>query len=306
MKQYDIAILTDSVYENSTIINQYNENVLKEDLLLQCALEDKGLLVIRVDWSKKDFDWTSVKYAIFRSTWDYAERFEEFSKWCEQVKEQTTLINSYDQICWNMDKHYLLEMEQKGINIPESVFVEIGQKITLSELYHAYGWSHSVLKPAISAGGRHTYKLHKDNLEVYETMFQELIEKESMVLQPFLQNIPLKGELSLMVMNGQYTHAVLKKVKAGDFRVQDDFGGSVEPYEANKEEIAFSEKIIQACSPLPLYARVDIVWDNDDQLALSELELIEPELWFRFKPEAAKVLAEGIEEMINQTPKVID
>ena len=37
--------------------------------------------------------------------------------------------------------------------------------------------------------------------------------------------------------------------------------------------------------------RVDIILDNNNQLALSELELIEPEMWFRFNPDAAKKLA---------------
>jgi len=299
MKQYDIAILTDARYESPEVVNQYSENILLEDKILKDALEKVGLTVIKVDWARKDFDWHSVDYAVFRSTWDYAERFREFSTWCEDVMKKTVLINPYQQIRWNMDKHYLQDLEQKGINIPDSVFIEPGQKITLSELHNAYGWTITVLKPAISAGGRHTYKLHKDHLEDYESVFQELITEESMMLQPFLKNVSLKGELSLMMMNGQFTHAVIKKAKAGDFRVQDDFGGSVESHQATQEEIAFAQNVMNACEPLPLYARVDIVWDNDDQLALSELELIEPELWFRLYPAAADVLAEGVLNLVN-------
>jgi len=300
MMQYDIAILTDARYENPVTIDQYNENILLEDQLVQKALEGRGLSVIRVDWAKQGFDWSKVRFAIFRSTWDYSERFEEFSKWCEMVKDKTQLINSFEQITWNMDKHYLKELESKGINIPESVFIEPHQKITLSELHAAYRWSHTVLKPATSAGARHTYKLHQDYLEDYESIFQELILEESMLLQPFLDSISTKGELSLMVVNGKYTHAVLKKAKEGDFRVQDDFGGSVEPYEPTISEIEFAEKVVKTCDVSPLYARVDLVWDNNGDLALSELELIEPELWFRFKPEAADELADGIVEMIRR------
>lgn len=299
MKQYDIAILTDARYENPTTIDQYNENILLEDQILQKALEAQGISVIRVDWAKQGFDWSTVKCAIFRSTWDYSDRFEEFSQWCQMVKDKTQLINSFEQITWNMDKHYLKELESKGINIPESVFIEPHQKITLSKLHTAYRWSHTVLKPAISAGGRHTYKLHKDYLEDYESIFQELILEESMLLQPFLNSIRTKGELSLMVINGKYTHAVIKMAKEGDFRVQDDFGGSVEPYEPTTAEIEFAEKVVNVCDVLPLYARADLVWDNNGDLALSELELIEPELWFRFKPEAADELAARIANLLN-------
>ena len=98
----------------------------------------------------------------------------------------------------------------------------------------------------------------------------------------------------MMVFNGKFTHAILKKAKAGDFRVQDDFGGSVSDYSPTNEEITFAENTVKACPELPIYARVDIFTDNNTKIALSELELIEPELWFRHHPEAATVLAEAI------------
>ena len=41
-----------------------------------------------------------------------------------------------------------------------------------------------------------------------------------------------------------------------------------------------------------------MVYDNNNELSLSELELIEPELWFRNYPEAAKNLAEEISKII--------
>jgi glutathione synthase/RimK-type ligase-like ATP-grasp enzyme len=120
-----------------------------------------------------------------------------------------------------------------------------------------------------------------------------------MMIQPFLDSIVEKGEISLIVIDGKYTHAVLKKVKFGDFRVQDDFGGTVHPYEATPEEIAIAEKAVAACPYHPLYARVDLVWDQNDELAVSELELIEPELFFRNRPEAAVLLAKAIAKYID-------
>ena len=90
-------------------------------------------------------------------------------------------------------------------------------------------------------------------------------EVEAMMLQPFLYNIIKKGEIGLMVFGGKVTHAVLKKVKDGDFRVQDDFGGSAVIYSPTEDEIAFAELSIAACEELPTYARVDIVWDNEGE-----------------------------------------
>jgi len=64
-------------------------------------------------------------------------------------------------------------------------------------------------------------------------------------------------------------------------------------------KISFAEKVVHACEPLPAYARVDVMWDNEDQLAVSEVELVEPELWFRECPEAADVLAGEVDKLIR-------
>ena len=79
-----------------------------------------------------------------------------------------------------------------------------------------------------------------------------------------------------------------------EVRVQDDFGGTVHDYKASESEIAFAEQAVEACDPQPLYARVDAIWDNNNQLVVSELEMIEPELWFRKDDQAADKLAEAI------------
>ena len=119
-----------------------------------------------------------------------------------------------------------------------------------------------------------------------------------MMLQPFQESIMTKGEYSLVVINGKYTHAVLKIAKAGDFRVQDDFGGTVHNHEATQEEISFAENAVKACPELPIYARVDVILDNNNKLAISELELIEPELWFRNHHNASTQLAKAIKKMV--------
>ena len=62
-------------------------------------------------------------------------------------------------------------------------------------------------------------------------------------------------------------------------------------------EIVFAEKCINACEPIPIYVSVDIFTDNDGLIALAELELIEPELWFRNNPLAAGLLAKTIQNL---------
>ncbi|AXG71104.1 cycloserine biosynthesis protein DcsG [Kordia sp. SMS9] len=297
MKPIDIVILTDNRYTNPIERDAYIDNILLEDQLVQDALEAAGFIVKRLAWDDATFDWNLTKYALFRTTWDYFDRFDEFSIWLEKVSRETTLLNSAKMIYWNIDKHYLQDLAKKDVAIVPTYFMEKGDTRSLAEIHKELSWTETVVKPCVSGAARHTYKLNLTNIGEHENIYKELIMKEAMMLQPFMHQIVTKGEISLIVINGKYTHSILKKAKKGDFRVQDDFGGSVHEYQASKEEIEFAEKAVQACIELPIYARVDMIWDNKNKLAISELELIEPELWFRYNHDAATQLAKGIKEI---------
>ena len=291
---YDIVILTDCRYENPEKTDWYIEQILLEDGLVQSALEKKGLKVIRKSWDTKDFDWTQSRYAIFRSTWDYFDRFGEFFSWFEKTRKALEFINCPEIIYWNLDKHYLNDLKQSNINIPPTIFIEKGDQQSLNALFKKTEWTKAVLKPAIAGAARETFLIKKEEHLNYEKELQRLIKNEAMLFQEFQHQIQSKGEMSLMMINGKFTHAVIKKAKAGDFRVQDDFGGTVVDYAPNKEEISFAKKAIAACPKATTYGRVDVFYDNDNLLSLGELELIEPELWFRKHTTAADKLADVI------------
>ncbi len=295
---YDVVILTDHRYVNPKKTNWYINQVLLEDKLLQEALEKRNLRVCKKDWADKNFNWEHTKYAVFRTTWDYFDRFEDFFQWLEKTKEKTNFINSEEIIKWNIDKHYLQDISNKGINIATTLFIEKNTKTTLKKLFNQSNFTEAVIKPAISGAARETYRINRNNYTKHEDKFQKLIKHECMLFQEFLNNIIITGEISIILINGNYTHAVKKIAKRGDFRVQDDHGGKVEKYIPNKEEISFAENCIIKCPFQPIYARVDIVYDNLGDLSLSELELIEPELWFRNNPQSAKLLAKEISNLI--------
>ena len=293
MAEFDILIATCDKYVAPKNITPYIQNVLTEDGLLISAFEKRGLNVVKKSWSDGSFDWSTTNKVLIRTTWDYFERFEEWKNWLLLVSQKTELINPVELIRWNMDKHYLGDLARRGINVPETHYIEMGTSTSLKELQSITGWEETILKPCVSGASRHTYKLNANNIEAHEAIFKKLIQHEVFMLQPFQHNIS-KGEISLMVMGGQFTHAVLKVAKPGDFRVQDDFGGTVQSYEPNAAEMDFAEKAVAACKPTPYLARVDIIRDNNNELAIIEIEMIEPELWFRLNPKAAEILAESI------------
>jgi len=293
MPLFDITILTDSWFLGKTRHNSHIEGIMQEDQLVQRALEKRGLKVRRINWDDPEVDWSETRYILFRSTWDYFERFPEFEHWLEGVKSLSSMLNPYKIIRWNLDKHYLLELAGKGIHIPPTRFMEQGEQKSLREFVEETSWNEIILKPVVSGAARHTYRFKPGESDQYEEIFHKMIQNEAMMIQEFQHQVPEKGELSFVVIGGRFTHAVLKKAKSGDFRVQDEFGGTLHSYDPSKEEIAFAEAVVSSCEEQALYARVDAVWDNQNQMAISELELIEPELWFRFNPDAAEKLADA-------------
>ncbi len=298
MEDYDIIILTDERYEAPDETNWYQANILGEERLLMAGLEARGLRTKRVAWSNAEFDWKRARAAVLRSTWDYFERFAEFSAWMDGVVSGLQFFNAPELVRWNVDKHYLRDLAERGVNVPTTQFIERGEKTTLREVMETNGWSEAILKPVVSGAARHTYRLNDANLDVHEAVLCELLREEAMMVQPFLGNVLTQGELSLIVIGGRCTHAVRKMAKQGDFRVQDDHGGTVHPHTPTADEIAFAERAVAACPQLPLYARVDAVLDESGALSLMELELVEPELFFRFHPPAADALAAAIAERL--------
>ncbi len=296
---YDFVILTDDRYVNPEKKDKYVQNILFEDGILIKELERIGFNVTRKSWSDPNFEWESTRYAIFRTTWDYFDRLSQFLNWLENTSLKTQFINDYSLVKWNLDKHYLKDLNNSNVPIVPTDFIEPDQDINLEVIFEQFSFDEMIIKPAISGAARHTYRVNKLNLNDYNKIFDDLHNNETWLIQPFLDTIISRGEISLIMINGNYSHSVLKIAKKGDFRVQDDFGGTVHDYQPAQNEIELAEKALKACPLLPVYARVDIVWDKMGRPLISELELIEPELFFRNRKASARELAQSISEKVN-------
>jgi glutathione synthase/RimK-type ligase-like ATP-grasp enzyme len=295
----DVALVTESRYEQPDEPDWYVEQILAEDGLLQAELTRRGLRSARVDWARADFAWSRARCAVLRTTWDYFHRPAAFSAWLDRASGQTRLLNPPALVRWNMDKHYLDDLRARGVHTVPTRFVEAGADTSLPSVLADAGWDDAVLKPVVSGAGRHTYRVDAAKAPEHDAVFRELLRSEAVMLQPFQRVILESGELSLMVIGGRYTHAVRKVARPDDFRVQDDHGGTVHPYAAPADEIAFAERAVAACDPTPVYARVDMLRDNDGLLAVMELELVEPELFMRLHLPAAEAFAERVADVLR-------
>ncbi len=316
-----VWVLTESRYAfphvDGPSLPQYEQNVLNEDVALVEALRTCGLDADRKVWSDPSVDWGAADALVFRTTWDYFDRWDEFQHWLHEVQKVTSLVNPAACLHWNLDKHYLLHLKDAGVPVVPSVIHRKQSGLPWAEVCQMFASMDVVIKPTVSGAAKDTFRVtrcqNKWHLapahpDAIEDLWASLLDRQDMMVQPFLPSVVAEGEISLMWLGGTVTHAVKKQAKPGDFRVQDDHGGTVVPHVMTSEERAFANHAMAAAVDLmaqrdmgtPLYARVDIVRDLNGAWALSELEMVEPELWFRMCPEAALVLAQAIAEHLTK------
>ena len=76
--------------------------------------------------------------------------------------------------------------------------------------------------------------------------------------------------------------------------MQPQYGGTHAAIEPSAEAIAIATSALAATPGEPLYARVDLVRLDGGELALIELELIEPALYLDVAPRSADALAAAL------------
>lgn len=276
------------------IITYEKEPLLTEDdRPLIAELAATGLAGIPVRWDDRDADWHSFAALIIRSCWDYHVRHDDFVRWLDTVEAAAVpVFNPVPLVRWNMDKRYLRELQARGIAIPGTVWVERGG-LSLAGLLDAAGWDDAIVKPAVSASATDTWRVRIADAEAREAEFAELSARTTVLVQRFVPEIETSGEWSLVFIGGQLSHAGLKRPRAGDFRVQKEHGGTVVPAEPPRAVVAASRDVMRALPIPPLFARIDGV-ETPDGYVLMEAECIEPDLFFRFRPESRRALVDAV------------
>lgn len=301
---FDVTVLTaDAHLPEPAADDWYNQQIHREEDLLIRGLKANGLRVARRSWSDSRFDWSCTRSALLRSTWDYFHRLPEFLAWLRRVRTLTRLINDAGLLDWNLDKRYLDDLAAAGVAVVPTHYVERGQGESLASIMAGRRWREVVFKPVVSGAARLTHRVDAGGLAEMDPLFARCVSQEPMMVQPFLPGIIAEGELSLVVIGGRLTHAIRKRARPGDFRVQDDHGGTVHPHVATAEERRFAELAVARCPAPAAYARVDAVRDATGRLCVMELELIEPELFFRFHEPAARALADHVAALLGQATR---
>ena len=190
--------------------------------------------------------------------------------------EATSLpvLNPVPLLRWNSDKRYLAELGAKGIATIPTRLVDKLDDADLDSARAEFG-DELVIKPPVSAAADGTHLLKSGD------QLPDSARGKEMLVQPFFASVAAEGEYSIMLFGGRFSHSIVKRPKAGDYRVQPHLGGTEVPCAPPEGAIDLAIAALKAAPADAVYARVDMVRDGEGALAIIELELIEPSLWLQ-------------------------
>lgn len=251
--------------------------------ILASALEGAGAEVVARSWTDPGA-LDGVDAASPLMAWAY---HLDPQMWLQKIEVWKTkaapMANRPDVLRWNTDKRYLQDLADAGALVVPTLAVEAVTPQALAEAHGRFGPS-LVAKPRISAGAHQTTRV-EDGLAAGG------LPDGPALIQPYLPAVTQEGELSLIYFGGDFSHAVTKVARPGDFRVQPQYGSTLTRVAPSKEALDVGRLVLEAAPRNLAYARVDLIRLGDGSLALMELELIEPDLYLGHAPDRAGAFA---------------
>jgi len=265
----------------------------QSDRLVATALIQQGHQVTPVPWESELAVFQAADLVIFRAHWNYHHHPQAFSTWLAAL---TTLAvpcyNSTTLVQWNLDKSYLVELQAHGVPMPVSRVLLPGETPTL--IYAQQGWTSAVIKPISGASGHLVEHVAYADLAAWQANIRAQRAADKWLIQEFRPEIQAAGELSLIFVDGHFSHGVAKRPQQGEFRINSQYQGQIVRTSPSVAVLAQAQELLAKLPELPLYARIDGVVTADETFCLIELEVNEPGLYFHYAPECAVDFAAAI------------
>lgn len=251
-----------------------------DEPIFLAAAQAAGHQATMAAWDDPAIPWADYDRIILRSCWDYPGRVDEFRAWLARIAPLGTLQNPADMVAGNLDKRYLQDLERHGLPVVPTRWAERGAALHLPDL--TQGWPQFVLKPAISAGSELTRLFRQDQADEAQAFAHQILAQRPLMVQPFFPSVRTVGERSIVCLGGVPSHVVIKMP-----RFDEDDESVTGPDTATPAETELWQRVLATLPQTPLYARLDLMEDAQGQWCISELELIEPSLFFFKHPPAA-------------------
>ena len=262
------------------------------------ALAARGVTAEPVVWDDPDVDWSAYDLVVVRSTYDYSPRRDEFIAWARSVPN---LANSADVIAWNTDKTYLQAMDDAGVPVIPTIWLDPERHLSKRAIHTRMpAFGDFVVKPVVSAGAQDTGRYQPVSSESRALAIQhakELLDGgRAIMIQPYVTSVDTAGETCLIFVEGEVQHAVRKNaLLTGPSRptqglYRKETMRAVEATDVQvdvaRRALAVAHEQLGVTEPF-LYARVDLVGGTEDEAPMViELELTEPSLWLKHAGDA--------------------
>ncbi|GFE79467.1 hypothetical protein GCM10011487_14670 [Steroidobacter agaridevorans] len=286
----DIAIATCSYHPD---LGPLDRGVIAE-------LAELGIRATPLIWTDAKASLDPFAAVVVQSTWDSHLDPQAFVTWARRVHAQTALFNPLHLLEWNLNKRYLLELEQQGIPITPTLWVSAGSSVDLRNEVTARGWTRFVIKPVVSAGATETHVFDVAGIETAQATFDRLVARLDLMIQPYLLAFETEGERSYIFFDGVFSHAVRRPPTLKSAPRGFDQSHEMPPIEA---ELQLSRQVLAKIGETPVYARVDLATNNDGVVRLQEVELVEPCLFTSLAPGAQQRYARAIARRLPNAPK---
>ena len=252
------------------------------------ALRSIGAEVEAVAWTKAG-DLSGFDLVLPLVAWGYHLQYAQWLAFLDRVEAMgARMINPPALLRWNGDKAYLAELSDTGVPTVPTIAVEACCDADLEEARRRFDTEWLVIKPPISASATGTHRLGPNDDLPGDS------RGKPMIVQPLIEEIARTGEFSLMLFDGEFSHAVVKRPKSGDFRVQPHLGGVTLPSKPPPGAERLAKQALAAAPEKATNARVDIVPDDEGTLRIMELELIEPALFLDHSQDAGDAFTRAI------------
>ena len=257
------------------------------------ALTAGGLDVERRPWTAPG-QVTAGDLVLPLVVWGYHDSPDRWHALLDRLEtSDARIVNPVPVLRWNSDKSYLAELAAKDVPTIPTIVSHRFDGAALDDARKLIG-GELVVKPPVSAAATGTFRLGRAG------RIPEAVLGRSMMIQPFYHSVTTEGEYSLLYFDGEFSHALVKRPAAGDYRVQPHLGGRETPCEPPPGARAVAEAALAAAPEPPAYARVDLLRDDSGALRVIELELIEPSLWLEHAPDKGASFAAAIRKRARQ------
>jgi glutathione synthase/RimK-type ligase-like ATP-grasp enzyme len=260
-------------------------------------MAELGLRLEPVPWAG-EADWTDYAAVLVKCAWDYQDRADDFLDTLDAIAGQgVPVFNDPALVRWNIRKTYLDDLAANGVPVVPTLWADAPAAVDLARGFALFDADELVLKPQIGGGARNQTRHGRGDAPPAGV----LLHKPGMI-QPLIPAIATEGEFSFLFADNVFSHALLKRPKSGDYRIQEIFGGSNLAIDPAPADLAAARAVLEALPDAlggpPLYARVDLVRGADGRLLLMELEAIEPSLFTAEGPQMGVLLASALKRRL--------